>query len=80
MALRTTRSAGWLIAAIAGGILAVDLLKVGFRPEKWTVYLLLLTVCVGCGVFLLKQKGAAANTADDEKPDGRNSSDGALRK
>lgn len=47
MAARMTRTTGWTLAAFAAAMLAVELLREGFRPEKRIVYCVLLFAAAG---------------------------------
>lgn len=47
MAARMTRTTGWTLAAFAAAMLAVELLREGFRPEKRVVYCVLLLAAAG---------------------------------
>ncbi|MDE7069312.1 MAG: hypothetical protein K2O63_02170 [Alistipes sp.] len=63
-----TRTTGWTLAAFAAAMLAVELLREGFRPEKRIVYCVLLLAAAGgaCVAWRGSRSGR-----DDAEHDGR---------
>lgn len=59
MAAKMTQTAGWTLAAFAAAMLAVELLREGFRPEKRIVYCVLLLAAVGAACVAWRRRREA---------------------